>query len=151
MMALADRQASTSAPAGFWQDYAYCASLSGMPSSVLMALRRAEQAGARPTKMDELLRQQAIKLLKAPSPDAAYAPRDCWVSLGIGKGAKRFTSRMLGISVDVPKGWQAEPAPMKDQAGMIVLSPPAYAGLRLYLHRAAGGGFYAAGLRLSSS
>lgn len=120
-------QASTSALSGFWQDYAGCANLLGMPSSVLLALRRAEQAGAKP---DEALRQETLKLLKAPSPEAAYKPEECWASRGVGKGAKRFTSRLLGISVDVPKGWQAAPAPMRDQAGMIVLTPPAYAGTK---------------------
>jgi len=130
LIALVEKTPQQSLPASFWEDYAYCASVTGMPSSALMALKRVADTGANPSRMDVLLSETAQKSLQAPDPKAEYAPSDCWMGLRLEKGRVRFLNRIMGVSADVPDPWRVNPGPVKDQSVAVTLEPPGYKGMR---------------------
>jgi tetratricopeptide (TPR) repeat protein len=131
ILEIARKQPYNTYPASFWEDYAYCSYLAGMPANALMGADRAEKISGRLFEQFFLIR--ILEHMKKPSTEISYEAKDIWRAKKDDKNMI-FINRMFGYSIACPGDWKVNPAGVGQRKGkasnMIVFKPPAYQGFK---------------------
>jgi hypothetical protein len=94
-------------PYGFWDDYAFCATITAMPAHVLLAADHAEKLGAPMSKMREFLVTNAHNKIQPSSATENYSVKDSWSAANVGSSVV-FTSWLCGIRFSTPGNWKPQ-------------------------------------------
>ncbi len=119
-------------PAGFWDDYIFCAQVSDMPAHILRAIDHLAKLKAPPFAFRNVMIEIAQKRFKTPDLAATYPFNAVWARENTTAG-QTFLNPMFGLSVwlnsnwkggffDVTQGFillQVEAGPHKGKAGNV--------------------------------
>lgn len=107
----------------FWGDYAYAATLAGMPSTVLFAVKKAKLALGKLGVFEDELGQVAARRLIDVDANHDYKSTEIWEA---SKGEMvTFVSRPLGLKLLLDSNWGINVLDYKKRVNVFVMTPPA--------------------------
>lgn len=99
-------------PAGFWDDYMECATVTSMSAHVLRAANHLEDLHAKNSDLRSLLAGVALKRFTAFDPAKTYEPKEVW-SARNGGNFVEFTSTTCGVRFRTAETWKVEDLSIK--------------------------------------
>lgn len=110
-------------PADFWEEYAWAAAVTNMPSHCIYAMDKARSILGTPGHFESQLGTEIHKRIIDVDKNISYKKEEIWSS---SEGEKMaFTSRPLGIKVLVDSIWKLSIYDYKNNQSAFILNPPA--------------------------
>ena len=94
-------------PAGFWNDYMYCATITNMPAHVLRAASYVDKLHTPAPDANKFIVETARKRFDLYDPKKKYQPKEVWTASGEGSNPS-FTSTTCGVRLTAHGDWSIE-------------------------------------------
>lgn len=108
-------------PAEFWNDYAWTAAVTNMPSRCIYAMDKVKQISGKVGSFESQLGPSIRKRIERVDKAKAYRKEDIWT---VRKGKfVTFTSRPLGIKLWVDSNWTLSISDFQKQGSVLMMNP----------------------------